>query len=81
MEGIRSDPNLRGIIPRTFDQIFDFINTSDQNSGKKFLVAISYVEIYSQSNLERNHSFGVTHSIIAIYHRCSIMLPFLIFLY
>jgi hypothetical protein len=48
MEGIRSDPILRGIIPRTFDQIFDFINTTDNSGDKKFLVAISYVEIYSR---------------------------------
>jgi hypothetical protein len=44
MEGIRTDPLLRGIIPRSFDQIFEFINTADTSQGdKKFLVAVSYV--------------------------------------
>ena len=50
MEGKREGPpqldDMRGIIPRTFDQIFESIAT-EQNSSKKFLVAISYVEIYS----------------------------------
>jgi len=55
MEGVRSDPNLRGIIPRTFDQIFEAIATSGASqSGSspdeevKYLVAISYVEIYNE---------------------------------
>ena len=47
-EGIRTDPVLRGIIPRSFDQIFEAINTDGGGEGKKFLVAVSYVEIYSQ---------------------------------
>jgi kinesin family protein 3/17 len=54
MEGKREGPpqldDMRGIIPRTFDQIFESIAT-EQNSSKKFLVAISYVEIYSQTRM------------------------------
>ena len=47
MEGIRESPVLRGIIPRTFDQIFEAINTDKHGGDTKFLVAISYVEIYN----------------------------------
>ena len=54
MEGIRDSPVLRGIIPRTFDQIFDAINTDKSTGDKKFLVAISYVEIYSQQTSANN---------------------------
>jgi len=52
MEGKREGPSqpddMRGIIPRTFDQIFEAINTDKEGGKKKFLVAISYVEIYNE---------------------------------
>jgi len=48
MEGIAGNQDLKGIIPRTFDQIFDAINADLQGGEKKFLVAISYVEIYNE---------------------------------
>lgn len=45
MEGIKSDPEQRGIIPRAFEQIWAHINRS-QNMN--FLVAVSYLEIYME---------------------------------
>ncbi len=48
MEGIAGSVDMKGIIPRTFDQIFDAINSDSEGGSKKFLVAISYVEIYNE---------------------------------
>lgn len=45
MQGIPSDPNLRGIIPTCFHHIFDFIS---RMSSKKFLVRVSFLEIYNE---------------------------------
>lgn len=45
MVGVPQDPNLAGVIPRTFEHIFESINTSPQ---KKFLVRASYLEIYNE---------------------------------
>ncbi len=45
MQGIPTDPNLRGIIPTTFHHIFDFIS---RTSHKKFLVRVSFLEIYNE---------------------------------
>jgi len=44
MEGIRSQPELRGIIPSSFAHIFDSIN---QSKSRQFLVRASYLEIYN----------------------------------
>ena len=41
MEGIRSDPSLRGVIPNSFSHIFADIDQADE--GKQFLVRASYV--------------------------------------
>ncbi|CAF1063497.1 unnamed protein product [Adineta steineri] len=46
MEGIRSKPELRGIIPASFAHIFDSIA---QTTSKQFLVRASYLEIYNES--------------------------------
>eukprot|EP00054_Salpingoeca_dolichothecata_P024883 m.171183 g.171183 ORF g.171183 m.171183 type:complete len:769 (-) comp25172_c0_seq2:254-2560(-) len=45
MEGIRNDPNKRGIIPNSFEHIFQEIA---QTQGKEFLVRASYLEIYTE---------------------------------
>lgn len=45
MEGVRSDKNLRGIIPNSFQHIFDKINLS---SDVQYLVRVSYLEIYNE---------------------------------
>lgn len=45
MEGIRGDEERKGIIPRSFEQIWSHINRS-QNMN--FLVAVSYLEIYME---------------------------------
>ena len=45
MQGIPSDPELRGIIPTCFHHIFDYIS---RTSSKKFLVRISFLEIYNE---------------------------------
>ncbi|XP_028399577.1 kinesin-II 95 kDa subunit-like [Dendronephthya gigantea] len=45
MEGVRSDPELRGVIPNSFDHIFKHIaRTHDQ----QYLVRASYLEIYQE---------------------------------
>lgn len=45
MQGISNIPHLRGIIPMSFHQIFDHIFRA---STKKFLVRISFLEIYNE---------------------------------
>ncbi|XP_066916698.1 kinesin-II 95 kDa subunit-like [Clytia hemisphaerica] len=45
MEGVRSDPTMRGVIPNSFDHIFTHISrTQDQ----QYLVRASYLEIYQE---------------------------------
>ena len=46
MLGVPENPDLRGIIPNCFAQIFGFIDES--KSGMKFLVRCSYLEIYNE---------------------------------
>ncbi|KAI9145064.1 P-loop containing nucleoside triphosphate hydrolase protein [Paraphysoderma sedebokerense] len=45
MQGVPEVPHLRGIIPNTFNHIFDHISTTKQ---KQFLVRISFLEIYNE---------------------------------
>mmetsp|Transcript_37657 Transcript_37657/g.70406 ORF Transcript_37657/g.70406 Transcript_37657/m.70406 type:complete len:785 (-) Transcript_37657:95-2449(-) len=45
MVGPDDNPELYGVIPRTFDHIFKNINTT---KDKKFLVRASYLEIYNE---------------------------------
>ncbi|KAL2913031.1 hypothetical protein HK105_207486 [Polyrhizophydium stewartii] len=45
MQGVPNVPQLRGIIPTTFHHIFDYIS---QTSQKKFLVRVSFLEIYNE---------------------------------
>jgi len=54
------DPNgndLKGIIPKSVDHIFGFIDSS-QNSGKNFLVRCAYLEIYNEAILDLLSKFG-----------------------
>ncbi|WIA28846.1 hypothetical protein OEZ86_011372 [Tetradesmus obliquus] len=46
MEGRDDPPELRGIIPSTFNYVFDTI--SQQSGAKEFLVRASYLEIYNE---------------------------------
>lgn len=46
MEGVRSVPELRGIIPNSFAQIFGHIAKAEGES--RFLVRVSYLEIYNE---------------------------------
>jgi len=46
MEGIRSDPNLAGIIPRMFDHLFKCISEADPDI--EFNIKCSYLEIYME---------------------------------
>eukprot|EP00939_MAST-03C_sp_MAST-3C-sp1_P002201 g2201.t1 len=48
MEGVPEDPDLRGIIPRTFRDIFDKIAVAKKSEKKEFLVRASYLEIYNE---------------------------------
>jgi len=45
MEGRPDPPNLRGVIPNSFQHIFDHVSTS---SDQQFLVRASYLEIYNE---------------------------------
>ena len=58
MMGVPTDPELMGIIPRAFQQIFDTIASND-NPDKKFLVQACYIEIYNEEVrdlLSSNHT-------------------------
>ncbi len=60
MEGKPNPPELRGIIPNSFDHIFDAIN-SNTVKGKKFLVKASYIEVcgWVGSEVMRRTAAGV----------------------
>ncbi|CAH8847748.1 unnamed protein product [Trichobilharzia szidati] len=58
MEGIRSVPELRGIIPNSFAHIFGAIAKADTNV--RFLVRVSYLEIYNEEGSERQAKTGAT---------------------
>ncbi|KAJ6645346.1 Kinesin-like protein Klp68D [Pseudolycoriella hygida] len=45
MEGVRTNENLKGIIPRAFEQIWFHINRAENTN---FLVTASYMEIYME---------------------------------
>ena len=47
MEGIRSNPEQRGVIPNSFNHIFTHISRSTQ---QQYLVRASYLEIYQVRN-------------------------------
>lgn len=46
MEGVSDKPELRGIIPNSFVHIFGHISKAEDN--KRFLVRVSYFEIYKE---------------------------------
>ncbi|KAL7552959.1 hypothetical protein ACHAWF_018456 [Thalassiosira exigua] len=50
MEGVNEPSTLRGIIPNTFEHIFDHIALNDKPNGSKdkYLVRASYFEIYNE---------------------------------
>ncbi|CAL4066614.1 unnamed protein product, partial [Meganyctiphanes norvegica] len=45
MEGVREDPDLRGVIPNSFDHIFNHIARS---TNQQYLIRASYLEIYQE---------------------------------
>ncbi|CAD8104984.1 unnamed protein product [Paramecium sonneborni] len=47
MIGDPSSDTMKGIIPRTFDQIISIIN-NNSDTNKKFLLRCSYIEIYNE---------------------------------
>jgi kinesin family member 3B len=47
MEGVRSNKELRGVIPNSFDHIFTHISRS---SDQQYLVRAQYLEIYQVEN-------------------------------
>ena len=49
--------NLKGIIPKSVDHIFGYLDNSD-NSGKNFLVRCAYLEIYNECVLDLLSKFG-----------------------
>jgi len=48
MQGLPSPPELRGIIPNSFDHIFDHIQVATKTEKVQFLVRCSYLEIYNE---------------------------------
>jgi len=49
MEGVDKPPELKGMLPRAFDQVFDHIGVS---TGAEFLVRASFLEIYNDNVLD-----------------------------
>ncbi len=47
MSGVPADPQLRGVIPNSFQHIFDRISTA-QNNNTTFLVRASFLELYNE---------------------------------
>lgn len=47
MEGVNDPPELRGIIPRAFAQVFEMI-AARGGENTEFLVRASYLEIYNE---------------------------------
>ncbi len=45
MQGVKDPPTQRGIIPRSFEHIFETIDSSE---NMKYLVHASYLEIYNE---------------------------------
>jgi len=45
MEGRPDPPSLRGVIPNSFQHIFEFVNSAQD---RQFLVRASYLEIYNE---------------------------------
>ncbi len=45
MQGVKDPASQRGIIPRTFEHIFEAIDSSE---NMKYLVHASYLEIYNE---------------------------------
>lgn len=57
MEGLVDPPNLRGLIPRTFEHIFKIIAGTP---GVQFLVRASYLELYNEEVRDLLHkNFGM----------------------
>ncbi|CAF0841159.1 unnamed protein product [Brachionus calyciflorus] len=50
MEGVRDKPELRGIIPNSFAHVFGHI--AKQEGDIKFLVRVSYLEIYNEEVID-----------------------------
>ncbi|PRP81993.1 kinesin-II 95 kDa subunit [Planoprotostelium fungivorum] len=49
MSGVPSDPELKGVIPNAFENIFDYINTKGkENPNTTYLVTASFLEIYNE---------------------------------
>jgi purine nucleoside phosphorylase len=46
MEGKDDPPKLKGIIPRTFDHIFQRI--AEMGKNKQFMVCVSFLELYNE---------------------------------
>lgn len=46
MTGVESDPTLKGIMPRAFEDVFDRIDLDSKET--QFLVRASYLEIYNE---------------------------------
>ena len=47
MEGIVSNPEMRGIIPKSFEHVFRTLG-SNTDPNKQFMVRCSYLEIYNE---------------------------------
>jgi Kinesin motor domain len=48
MQGRSDPPELRGIIPNSFDHIFDHVQVATQRDKTEFLIRASYLEIYNE---------------------------------
>ena len=52
--GVKNDPDLRGVIPNSFEHIFQHISRSE---NQQYLIRASYLEIYQVSSFACMHRF------------------------
>lgn len=50
MEGVRGNPELQGVIPRMFDNLFELIANADKDI--EFTIKCSYLEIYMEKIMD-----------------------------
>ena len=89
--GVKNDPELRGVIPNSFEHIFQHISRSE---NQQYLIRASYLEIYQvinepphgkTNNLHRRKtktqiSFAVTAKLISAFVFATRIVQFLFYL-
>lgn len=71
--GVKNDPELKGVIPHSFDHIFSHISRSE---NQQYLVRASYLEIYMVSSLS-THCLSTFVQVETVPYSCDSLVPFL----